>query len=693
MSFLAPLFLLGALAVGLPILFHLIRRTTREKTLFSSLMFLLPTPPRVTKRSRLENIWLLILRCLVLLLLAFGFARPFLPNALAPSKPAGPGTKTIVLVDTSASMRRENLWAEAKAKAEELFKKAGPADEIALLTFDRTTQTRLSLEDWRKLKLDERAAAAAQRLAAVQPTWFATHLGPALIQAAELLDQPGQTNQTAGVRQIIVISDMQDGAKFDGLQGYEWPRGIQVSLETVKPKKPTNAGLQWVSEVEEGEAKSAGEPSAIRLRVVNSADSKRDQFKIRWTGAPEIESQEVYVPAGQSRIVKPPKQPDSRPDRLALTGDDADFDNSVHILPPQLQRLPLLFLGNDAETDPGQSLYYLKRAFQKSRNQVVDIIARRSDQPVAAFEMQSAQLLVLGENPTDAALTAARQFAKDGKFILAPLPSAASVAALAKLLELPSLSAEEARVKDYAMFAQIDFQHPLFAAFADPRYSDFTKIHFWKHRKLDAAKLPGARVIAKFDDGDPALVQVPLGKGAVVILTTTWRPADSQLALSSKFVPLLYALLEQSSDLPVQKAQYFTGDEVPMPPGPQALKVRKPDGAEVEVAAGGKFNQTDSPGVYAVTPGTLRFVVNLAPDESRTAPLSEERLASLRLPLKKSATETTAASVQHQARAQAAELEGQQKLWRWLIVAALVVLLIETWLGGRLTRVARAETT
>ena len=38
MSFLAPLFLLGGLAVALPVIFHLIRRTTREKTLFSSLI-------------------------------------------------------------------------------------------------------------------------------------------------------------------------------------------------------------------------------------------------------------------------------------------------------------------------------------------------------------------------------------------------------------------------------------------------------------------------------------------------------------------------------------------------------------------------------------------------------------------------------------------------------------------------------
>ena len=67
MSFLAPLFVLGTLAIAAPILFHLIRRTSKEKTLFSSLMFLKPSPPRLTRRSRFEHLLLLALRCLVLI--------------------------------------------------------------------------------------------------------------------------------------------------------------------------------------------------------------------------------------------------------------------------------------------------------------------------------------------------------------------------------------------------------------------------------------------------------------------------------------------------------------------------------------------------------------------------------------------------------------------------------------------------
>jgi hypothetical protein len=39
----------------------------------------------------------------------------------------------------------------------------------------------------------------------------------------------------------------------------------------------------------------------------------------------------------------------------------------------------------------------------------------------------------------------------------------------------------------------------------------------------------------------------------------------------------------------------------------------------------------------------------------------------------------------------ATELEQQQKLWRWLLVAALVVLVMETWIAGRLTRPVPTE--
>ena len=148
MSFLSPWFLLGALAVAGPILFHLIRRAARERTSFSSLLFLSPTPPRAVRRRKLEHIWLLLLRCLCLLLLAVGFARPFFAHDISPPAAAAQERRLILLVDTSASMRRQGLWEKARATVDLYLDKASPSDQVALITFDLQPRTLVSFADW-----------------------------------------------------------------------------------------------------------------------------------------------------------------------------------------------------------------------------------------------------------------------------------------------------------------------------------------------------------------------------------------------------------------------------------------------------------------------------------------------------------------------------------------------------------------
>ena len=59
MSFLAPLYALGLLTIAAPILLHLIRRQPRDRVAFSSLLFLKQTPPRLTRRSRINH-WFLL---------------------------------------------------------------------------------------------------------------------------------------------------------------------------------------------------------------------------------------------------------------------------------------------------------------------------------------------------------------------------------------------------------------------------------------------------------------------------------------------------------------------------------------------------------------------------------------------------------------------------------------------------------
>ncbi|MCH8924016.1 MAG: BatA domain-containing protein, partial [Planctomycetes bacterium] len=56
MSVLFWAFLAGTAAVGFPLVFHLIRRAPSGRREFSSLMFLKTSPPRLTRRSRLDHL-------------------------------------------------------------------------------------------------------------------------------------------------------------------------------------------------------------------------------------------------------------------------------------------------------------------------------------------------------------------------------------------------------------------------------------------------------------------------------------------------------------------------------------------------------------------------------------------------------------------------------------------------------------
>jgi hypothetical protein len=84
------------------------------------------------------------------------------------------------------------------------------------------------------------------------------------------------------------------------------------------------------------------------------------------------------------------------------------------------------------------------------------------------------------------------------------------------------------------------------------------------------------------------------------------------------------------------------------------------------------------------------FAVNLPAAESRTDPMPIEDLEKLGVSLKPAATvvsDATRLAARHNS---FSEMESRQKLWRWVMVMVFILLLIETWLGGWLTRASPA---
>src|SRR5688500_4434017 len=211
MGLLAPLYIAGALAIALPILFPLIRRTPHGRKDFSSLMFLQASPPRLTRRSRLNNIILLLLRAAALALLALAFARPFFHSASDLDVSKATGRRVAILVDTSASMRRDDLWQQANTRVDEVLKDLSPADEVGLFLFDRSVRPAFTVDECNSTDPARRAAMLKSRLGEAKPTWAPTKLGEAVASVADqLADTQGNKDTLDKLgRQLVLVSDLQ----------------------------------------------------------------------------------------------------------------------------------------------------------------------------------------------------------------------------------------------------------------------------------------------------------------------------------------------------------------------------------------------------------------------------------------------------------------------------------------------------
>jgi hypothetical protein len=605
-----------------------------------------------------------------------------------------PARRVAILVDSSASMRRGDLWQQTLAQVEKELADLSPHDEVALFTFGESLQTEVGFDAGEADAATSRLDIVRQAARKLRPTWQATDLGTALTAVASELDAASDVKQLAAEPQIIVISDFQKGSRLDALQAFEWPKRVHVINRRLTLKRTTNAIVQLLTSDEDAA------PTELRVRVASAADSKDDQFFVSWAAqtrpsevATSTQAHEtaVYVPPGQSRVVKLPRPEDNlQADRIVLRGDDHDFDNTFFVVPPRKQEVNILYAGSDAADDEQGPQFYLELATSGDPLRQVEVQPLDKDDAAPLTSQPSPQLVVVTRSLSAALIAPLKAYVEGGgTLVLAPQDHAAAAAVPALLddLELPTTAPP---ASDYLLLGEIDFTHPLFVPFANPRYNDFTKIHFWKHRSFVLKEAAATKVLAKFDNGQPALLERTIGQGRVIVFASGWHPEESQLALSTKFVPLIAALLDQACGSTEALASVAVDQSVELPAGKpdSMLIIHKPDGSESRPAAGAKsFAQTDQPGIYEIDSGAdlQRFAVNLSAMESNTAPLELEQLEQLGV--KSGAVLSKTERLDRIRQQRDTELESRQKIWRWLVVGALGVLILETLWAGRAARI------
>ena len=698
MNFLYPLFLVGALAVALPILFHLIRRSPRNRIPFSALRFLEPSSPRLTRKSRLEHLWLLLLRCLILLLLAAAFARPYLESALGTFDGETNPPRHFFLLDASASMKRGRAWEDARDILRRQLEQIETNARAAAYAFDTQLRPLITFEQWDAANPPNgRAARLLNQAKQISPSWKATHLGNALLAAVDLLQEstpPGEENQDW---RIHIIGDLQSGMLRDGLQGFEWPKHCAVELHPVDIEGNTNVGLHPMPSTDGWE-----EHETARIRISNTASSTAETFLLGWARQERektpISPTEIYLPPGKNLAMNAPPEPvDFPPDVLRILGDDHDFDNAVWQVPFRARESKVLYLGQLADGNPDTLLFYLEKAFQQTRRHVVSVEVFPPNRLLPQEAVKNLRLIVIGEPLAPVLAEQVSRLNAAGATTLIVLHQTSLEPTLQAILQDPTVAVTAFPSQNYSLFGQIDFQHPLFSSFADPRFSDFTKIRFWSRNHLHLENSETAKTVARFDDGLPAIVQFPRASGSLFATAFGWQPKRSRFALSTKFVPFLYVLLDFGAETRQIQSRYFVGQEVNLSSlaDAVAVSIQTPSGDSISLNGAQRFRETSEPGIYTIqtAESSIRFAVNLHPSESDTAPILEETLLGLGIPLRQNISSETANPFMEETKRKlkAVEIENSQKFWRWIIGAALLVAVLETLCSTLLSRRSEAN--
>ncbi len=671
MSLLSPWFLAGALLLAGPIIFHLIRRATKDRIRFSAMRFLRESPPKLQKKSHIQNPWLLALRCLIIILLAFAFARPFFVSDMPIDLATNPPKAIVLAIDASASMQREGAWENAVQRAQSYLDTVDAVDKLSIVSASTNARLLLSFEQWDKWPISERTTLAEALLSESRPNWGATRLDDAIEMALTELEQIDEGSETATKKTVVLISDMQSTSRIAGVAGREWPDACLLELETIQGTHSGNTGIRWLGWTGDEENRS------MRIGIQSSGQSLATNLNLTLFDAksdtPLGQPLKLYSYTGDNHMVllEVPENA-TGPFRVELTGDPDPFDNVLHIAENQPRPMRLRYYGDTANSDdPNQSAFYLKRASAGWVDPTVQFVDSNSE---SEQETELPPFLFFDSTMAQNEVAAARKQIEAGSHALLLLSNREMLPTATSLAGESDWSLAQSTQED-SRLSNIDFQKHAFAIFSDPRFSDFTRIRFWNTHKLNIPDPSSLSIIAEYDDNGPAIIEKALGNGLLTIWVADWAPQKSQWPLSTKFVPWLQRLFERAAG-GSNRTSIIRSDSIASAFDTSSAQW-KPLGQEAYSP-----EAPTNPGLYQLKQGfTERWIAVQAPsEESQWDPLPYEDWERLGAPLEVATTiAQTESERENERRAQnAVELESQQQVWKWLIIAIALALIFES---------------
>jgi len=627
LSFLYPAFLLGALAISVPIILHLLRRKTETVVEFPAVRLLEKAPVEQQRRRRLREIILLVLRVAALLLLAFAFARPYFTGASA----IATAPITLVAIDTSMSLTAPKQIDAVRDAARRAIDEAPLTHVVGVMTFADSATVLMPPT------VDRTAARAA--IDTVAPGAGGTRYRTALARAAEVV------GQREG--HVTVVTDLQQiGWEVSDEGGV--PDGLDVRVVEVKPPA---GNLAITSVRREGRDvvvavhNFGGRPARVPVRVLvegkeigaarvevapQAAVDARVAAQLPARGAAEVRIEDVegYQPDNARFFVLDPPSPIPV---AVITADPTGLVGGLYV-----ERA----LGVAAEG----------RAFRVT---VVDGRTFSGWSPAQVDEHAALVVLATRTLERQGRDTIARYLSNGGQVWLTlgadvDLPTLRDVIGTdLGVEEKPSVIAA-----GVATFVTADARHPVFRPFLSPSGA-LGDVRMEQYRRLKDQ--PGRSVLARLPGGAPAFTEQAVGRGRLLTFASDLDNQWNRFPLNSAFVPFT-----------LETVRYLTQGREER----QALVM--PESPTGEPAM---------PGVVQVPlvggkPGDVRRVaVNVDVRESNPIRTTADEFVA--------AITRLSASAGSPAQMEAREREGEQRLWQIGLIVMFLALASEGLIGRR----------
>jgi hypothetical protein len=696
--FLAPAFLLGLLAIGVPLWLHRVTRANPTQQPFASLMFLEASETQRTAKHTIRYWLLLMLRIGLIAALAFAFAGPLTMERILPGRANDARLHAIVL-DASYSMRAPRRWARAIAEAESILDQAAGADRVMLV---RAAGGRIEVIQGPTPRSNLGAVRAT--LKALTPGLDRLDYGAAMAAAESWLGSPRPAAT------LHFISDLQASGAPLRFADLEPPADVQLVLHSIGEGAAGNAYIEHL-ELAPGDART------LQASIRNSDSEAAERTATLIVDGKELGRQTVHLGAhagippsaltggegggaldgaGAEQGLRPPpelsqggrgggvgivKFPNIAlspgPHRIELRLDPRDAlpedDEHYAVIEHAEPRALLIARSEDAD-----DAAYFEAALSALTAPRLSVDRRAANEIPAPESLAEYSLLVVTDASVlnDAAARRVLDYVAAGGAVLATLGDAREPAEL-PLLEswrIGEMRTQQARVSEN------DGAHP-----ALREQGEWRRVRFFRQR----AVTPGEddKVLLAYDNGSPLLVERATGAGRMLVLTSPIDRAWNDLAIHPLFVHFVADAGRYLTGADAAPVSHVAGSAVMT--GLTAAaggQIFDPRGERVLSLAEARNAERLTPtltGFYEVRGGAAArwLAVNVDARESDLSPLPPDyvqRWQALRI------RETAAR------RAPAAEQTQQPRsLGPLLLWAAAAVLLVELLLANRSLSVRR----